>query len=82
MDKWAFLQRGSSDEALCREGSTGNISTKDGTSCAPEYTFYVFNLSFTEGCVNFYTALEVFFLDRKVDSKRTKLNRLCAELNI
>ena len=45
-------------------------------------TFYVFNLSFTEGCVNFYTALEVFFLDRKVDSKRTKLNRLCAELDI
>ena len=45
-------------------------------------SFYTFNMHYTEGCVNFYKALEVIFLKGKLDSKRVKLNRFLSSLDI
>lgn len=41
VDRWACLQPSSNGEARCREGSTGNLSIKDGTTCAPEHLLCV-----------------------------------------
>jgi len=37
---------------------------------------YVYNMHYTDGCVNFYTALEVLFLKKKMDGRKTKLSAL------
>ena len=44
--------------------------------------FYVFNMNYTEGCLNFYKALEVFFLKGKRDVKRLKLSYFLSDLDL
>ena len=44
--------------------------------------FYVFNMNYTEGCLNFYKALEVFFLKGKRDVKRLKLSNFLSDLDL
>ena len=45
-------------------------------------TFYTFNMEYTEGCSNFYKALEIIFLKAKRDTSRLKVNRLLGALDI
>ena len=45
-------------------------------------TFYVFNLHYTEGCINFYTALEVMLLKQRLsqNSRKTRLTAFLKRL--
>ncbi len=45
-------------------------------------TFYAFNMEYTEGCSNFYTALEIIFFHSKRDPSKIKVNRLLAALGV
>ena len=38
--------------------------------------YYSYNMHYTDGCVNFYTALEVLFLKYKIDGKKARLGAL------
>ena len=44
-------------------------------------TFYAFK-EYTEGCSNFYQALEIIFLSTKRDSSKIKVNRLMAAAGV
>ena len=35
--------------------------------------FYVFNMHYTEGCTNFYSALEALLLQQKAPNRKTRL---------
>ena len=38
--------------------------------------YYSYNMHYTDGCVNFYTVLEVLFLKQKIDGKKARLGAL------
>ena len=44
--------------------------------------FYAFNMHYTEGCLNFFKALDIIFLGGKKDKKRPKLNRFLADIEL
>ena len=42
--------------------------------------FYVFNIHYTEGCTNFYSALEAMLLKQKPPPRKTRLNAFLSRL--
>ena len=38
--------------------------------------YYSYNMHYTDGCVNFYTVLEVLFLKQKIDGKKARIGAL------
>ena len=39
-------------------------------------SFFVFNVHYPEGCCNFFSLLEVFFLDKKIPPRKPRLSAL------
>ena len=42
--------------------------------------FYGYNMHYTEGCTNFYSALETLFLRRKKPARKTRLSAFLSRL--
>lgn len=42
--------------------------------------FYAYNMHYTEGCTNFYSALETLFLRRKKPARKTRLSAFLSRL--
>ena len=42
--------------------------------------FYAYNMHYTEGCTNFYSALETLFLRRKKPARKTRLTAFLSRL--
>ena len=43
-------------------------------------SYYAFNVHYPDGCCNFFTLLEVLFLDRKVPPRKPRLSALVSQL--
>ena len=42
--------------------------------------FYAFNIHYTEGCSNFYSALEIILLNQKKPPRKTRLSAILSQL--
>ena len=43
-------------------------------------SFFVFDVHYPEGCCNFYSLLEVLFLDKKIPPRKPRLSALVSQL--
>ena len=43
-------------------------------------SFFVFNVHYPEGCCNFYSLLEVLFLNKKIPPRKPRLSALVTQL--
>lgn len=43
-------------------------------------SFYIFNMEYTTGCVNFYSFMDAFFLNAKVPGNATSIKALLSTL--
>ena len=43
-------------------------------------SFYIFNMEYTMGCVNFYSFMDAYFLDAKVPGNATSIKALLSTL--
>ena len=56
------------------------ISVLKSCSLVQFSSYYAFNVHYPDGCCNFFTLLEVLFLNRKVPPRKPRLSALASQL--